>query len=99
MMITALTPEGSGSSQYSSAPCISWERSYPWRSNTARKKAFYSSLMDIFDSWKEKTDIGHDIPPDFFEGILLYDVLRSSNKACLEEINRYKDKQEEYANI
>lgn len=61
------------------------------------KRDFYRNLLSIFDSLDRKNLIAEMItPPSFREGIILYDVLRGSNKAMLEEINKYKHMQEEY---
>jgi signal transduction histidine kinase len=62
-----------------------------------KKKNFYNNLLSVYGNLDKKNLIAELIsPPDFFEGAYLYDMLRSSNKACLEEINRYKFLQEEY---
>ena len=62
-----------------------------------QKRNFYENLIKIFDSLDKKNLIAEMIkPPSFVEGIILYDVLKGSNKAMLEEINRYKYMQEEY---
>jgi len=61
------------------------------------KKNFYNNLLRIFDSLDRKNLIAEMItPPSFKEGIILYDVIKGSNKAMLEEINKYKYMQEEY---
>lgn len=61
------------------------------------KSSFYQNLLRIFDSLDRKNLIGEIInPPSFKEGIVLYEILRGSNKAMLEEINKYKFIQEEY---
>lgn len=62
-----------------------------------KKRKFYCNLLSIYDNLDKKNLIAELIsPPDFFEGAFLYDMLKSANKACLEEINRYKFLQEEY---
>lgn len=62
-----------------------------------QKRDFYVNLIRIFDSLDKKNLIAEMInPPSFIEGIILYDILKGSNKAMLEEINRYKYMQEEY---
>lgn len=62
-----------------------------------RKRDFYNDLLRIFDSLDRKNLIAEVIkPPEFTEGIILYDIIRGSNKAMLEEINKYKLLQEEY---
>ncbi len=61
------------------------------------KKDFFDGLLRIFDSLDQKNLIAEVIiPPSFREGLILYDIIKSSNKAMLEEINRYKRLQEEY---
>lgn len=61
------------------------------------KKDFYNNLLRIFDSLDRKNLVAEVItPPGFKEGNILYDIIRGSNKAMLEEINRYKYMQEEY---
>lgn len=61
------------------------------------KRDFYKNLLGIFDALDRKNLIGEIIsPPGFREGLILYDMLKSSNKAMLEEINKYKFRQEEY---
>lgn len=62
-----------------------------------QKKDFYQNLLLIFDSLDRKNLLAEMIsPPSFKEGILLYDIIRASNKSMLEEINRYKQMQREY---
>ncbi|MCX7615401.1 MAG: hypothetical protein N2Z65_06570 [Clostridiales bacterium] len=62
-----------------------------------RKKDFYASLVDSFERIDQKNLVAEVITrPEFFEGALLYDILKASNKACLEEINKYKNLQLEY---
>ncbi len=61
------------------------------------KKDFFDELLRIFDSLDRKNIIAEVIiPPSFREGLILYDIIKRSNKAMLEEINRYKQLQEEY---
>lgn len=61
------------------------------------KKNFYQNLLYIFDSLDRKNLIAEMItPPGFKEGIILYYIVKGSNKAMLEEINKYKYMQEEY---
>lgn len=62
-----------------------------------QKKDFYQNLLLIFDSLDRKNLLAEMIsPPSFKEGILLYDIIRASNKSMLEDINRYKLMQREY---
>lgn len=61
------------------------------------KKNFYNTLISIFDSLDKKNLIAELIDkPSFNEGIILYYILKGSNKAMLEEINKYKYMQAEY---
>lgn len=61
------------------------------------KKDFFDGLLRIFDSLDQKNLIAEVIvPPSFREGLILHDIIKSSNKAMLEEINRYKQLHEEY---
>jgi signal transduction histidine kinase len=61
------------------------------------KKVFYDHLMDVYKNLDKKNLIAELIePPDFLEGVYLYDILKNMNKACIEEINQYKFLQEEY---
>jgi len=69
----------------------------PLISEYINKRNFYNNLINIFDSLDKKNLIADIIsPPSFKEGIILYDILKGSNKAMLEEINKYKYLQEEY---
>lgn len=62
-----------------------------------RKSAFYNSLVATFDALDRKNLITEMVtPPDFIEGIILYDMLKGANKAYLDEIGFYKNMQEEY---
>lgn len=62
-----------------------------------KKKRFYDAFVRTFENLERKNLIAEMISyPDFFEGVFLYDVIKRSNKACMEEINRYKNMQEEY---
>lgn len=61
------------------------------------RKDFYQNLINVFDSLDKKNLIAQVVaPPTFKEGIILYDIIKGSNKAMLEEINKYKYLQEEY---
>lgn len=63
----------------------------------AMKKDFFDGLLGVFESLDRKNLIAEVItPPSFREGLVLYDIIKRSNKAMLEEINRYKRLQEEY---
>lgn len=61
------------------------------------KRNFYQTLLNTFEKLDKKNLIAETInPPSFKEGCILFDVLKGSNKAMLEEINKYKFMQEEY---
>ena len=61
------------------------------------KKNFYDNLLSVFDSLDKKNLIAEIVsPPSFTEGIILYNIIKGSNKAMIEEINRYKFMHEEY---
>ena len=69
----------------------------PLASEYTKKKRFYDLLLRSFEKLDRKNLLAEVIPPpDFFEGAFLHDIVRRSNKAYLEEINRYKNLQEEY---
>lgn len=62
-----------------------------------RKKTFYELLITSFERLDHKNLVSEVLSrPDFWEGALLYDVLKASNKACLEEINHFKNLQSGY---
>ncbi len=62
-----------------------------------RKNRFYKNLLSAYDQLDRKNLIGELIgPPDFVEGEILYNLLAGTNKAFLDEINRYKRAQEDY---
>ncbi len=62
-----------------------------------QKKDFYQNLLLIFDSLDRKNLLSEMISaPSFSEGIILYNIIRASNKSMLEEINKYKFMQKEY---
>ena len=62
-----------------------------------RRRKFYHSLLSLFDALEEKNLIAEVMEqPNFKEGIILYDILKGSNKAMLEEIKQYRKAQEEY---
>lgn len=62
-----------------------------------RKRTFYNSLVRAFEKLDRKNLLAEMLTePDFYEGALLYNVLKDSNRACLEEINKFKNMQTEY---
>ncbi len=62
-----------------------------------QRSAFYGNLLQIFTSLDRKNLLAEMItPPSFQEGQILFDVLRQSSKASLDEINSYRFRQDEY---
>lgn len=62
-----------------------------------KKNKFYKNLLAAYDQLDRKNMVGELIaPPDFAEGMILYDLLVGTNKAYLDEISRYRRAQEEY---
>ena len=73
--------------------CVSIPLVFEYR----QKKSFYENIIHIFNSLDKKNLIAEMVePPSFREGIILYDIIRGSNKAMIEEINKYKYMSEEY---
>jgi len=61
------------------------------------KSEFYRDLLMIFENLEKKNLITEMIRrPDFTEGMILYDILQGSDKACLDEIASYREIQESY---
>lgn len=61
------------------------------------KSEFYRDLLMIFENLEKKNLITEMIRrPDFTEGMILYDILHGSDKACLDEIASYRAIQESY---
>ena len=62
-----------------------------------RKKHYYSKLMNNMTELKEKYLISEIIKtPNFIEGKILKEVLQDTSKSMLENVNYYKNIQEEY---
>ena len=62
-----------------------------------KRKAFYENFIEMLDSLERKNLIAEMVErPDFREGMILYDALKTSNKAMLEEIRKYSKAQKEY---
>jgi len=62
-----------------------------------QRRNFYDNLLRIFASLDRKNLLAEMLsPPSFKDGQILYDVLRQSDKACLDDINSYRYRQEEY---
>ncbi len=61
------------------------------------KKNFYKTTLNILNELDEKyliTELIHE--PNFSEGKILKDLLEEINKSMIENVNKYKYKQEEY---
>lgn len=97
LILLALSPKGN-----LSLPCLIsvffiLGSLFPLIHEYIKKKSFYGNLLFIFDELDKKNLIAETItPPTFKEGRILFDVVKESNKAMLEEINKYKYLQEEY---
>ena len=62
-----------------------------------RKKDFYNQLMKNMDDLKEKYLISEIIKtPNFIEGKILKEILQDTGKSMLENVNYYKNIQEDY---
>ena len=62
-----------------------------------RKQRFYDLLIRTYDQMDRKNLIAEMLRvPDFWEGALLYDLLKGTNKAYLDEISHLKNQQTEY---
>ncbi|MEF9988902.1 MAG: sensor histidine kinase [Christensenellaceae bacterium] len=62
-----------------------------------KKKKFYDETRAITEEIENKCLLTEIIAePDFLEGQILFELLKTSNKFKLEEINKYKFAQEEY---
>ena len=62
-----------------------------------RKKDFYSKLIKNMEDLKEKYLISEIIKtPSFIEGKILKEVLQDTGKSMLENVNHYKNIQEDY---
>lgn len=69
----------------------------PLTAEYKKKSVYYNALLKAFDQLDKKNLLAEIVSvPDFFEGALLHELLKASNKACLEEINVYKYLQEDY---
>lgn len=63
----------------------------------AKKRRFYKALEDSLEGLDKKCLISELIEkPNFEEGIILYEVLKSTTKSMNDEIAKYKRSQEEY---
>ena len=61
------------------------------------KQRFYKSLEDTLNNLDDKYLISEIIKvPSFMEGKILKDLLEQINKSMVENVNRYKYKQEDY---
>jgi signal transduction histidine kinase len=96
-LIWALNPVGGLALAVFTAAIYTLGTAIPLAYEYINKRNFYSNLIRIFDSLDRKNLIAELIEsPSFMEGIILYDIIKGSNKAMLEEINKYKFLQEEY---
>jgi len=69
----------------------------PFVFDYGKRKAFYKDLIVIYENLEQKNLIAEMIRrPDFTEGMVLYDLLKGSNKAMLENIQQYVKNQKEY---
>lgn len=97
LMLVALNP--AGGKQFSILVGVLYltGASIPLIVEYRQKKAFYTALNTSFARLDQKNLIAEVLdPPNFYEGIQLYDILRASNKAYLEEMKRYKNMQADY---
>jgi signal transduction histidine kinase len=61
------------------------------------RRRYYGELQVTLDQLEEKTLVSDIVPPpDFPEGVIVHDALRTGNKAMLDEIGRYRRQQREY---
>lgn len=63
-----------------------------------KRNRFYSGLLSLFDSLENKNLIAEVLerPVSLREGMILYDLLKGTNRAMLEKIAEYRHAQEEY---
>jgi signal transduction histidine kinase len=97
VMLVLLNPAG-GPSFAVIAGCL-WFAGFlcPLAIEFMKKKRFYDALIRDFERLDQKNLLAELLPePDFFEGAVLSEVLKASDKACLEESGRYKAMQAEY---
>ncbi|AET67180.1 signal transduction histidine kinase [Desulfosporosinus orientis DSM 765] len=96
-MLVALNP--AGGKAFSALICCIYliGALMPLTAEFIKKRNFYNELLLRFENIDRKNLIAEVLSrPEFYEGALFYDILKRSNKACLEEINNYKNIQEEY---
>ena len=95
--LIALNPTGGTALSLFIGPLLILALVLPLTFDYLKRKAFYNDLLRKFDTLDKKNLLSEvtDLP-DFKEGLFLCDILRGSNKAMLEEINKYKSLQEEY---
>ena len=61
------------------------------------KRSFYKQLSNLLNDLEEKYLITEIIKtPNFIEGDILKDILEQINKSMIENVNKYKYKQEDY---
>ena len=62
-----------------------------------RKKDYYNQLINNLESLKEKYLISEIIKtPNFVEGKIMKEILQDTGKSMIENVNYYKNIQEEY---
>ncbi|WP_230203699.1 sensor histidine kinase [Bacillus massiliigorillae] len=62
-----------------------------------RRKKFYDTLQSNLETLDQKYLLSEVIEePDFLEGQIVYDILKTTDKQMHEHVNRYKNKQTEY---
>jgi signal transduction histidine kinase len=97
LMLVALNPAGGPS--FAVIVGLIWLAGFtcPLAVEFMMKKRFYDALIRDFEQLDRKNLLAELLPEaDFFEGSVLTEILKASDKACLEEINRYKAMQAEY---
>lgn len=69
----------------------------PFMVEFQKKRQFYNNLINTFDHFDRKNLLAEIItPPSFNEGMILFDILKGSNKAYLDDVNKYKRMHEDY---
>lgn len=97
LIIAALNPTGGFDLEWLIAILYIIGAAIPFIYEYTSRRNFYQNLLRIFHSLDRKNLLAEMInPPSFKDGIILFDIIKGSNKAMLEEINNYKFMQEEY---
>lgn len=96
-MLIVLNPSGGAAFSIFVGLIYIFGAAIPLAAEYRKKSKFYNELLKAFERLDRKNLLAEIVSkPDFFEGALLWDILKSSNKAALEEINAFKYLQEEY---